>query len=261
MIKDDFYEEKFYVVKNTSLLEALEGYDKQNQYAIKKFLQTASEINGDKEYLVVNHDEPYAQDVYDLIKQNTKQIVCFVGRAGSGKDYQCSLLQEKGFTKLAFADALRDIAFSALCIDKEWGMANYEEIKADDEFISVKGIYTPSNLSFRKFLELLGTQGIRKYDEGFWVKALCNIIFKQDLKRVCISDMRFVNEYLKTREFAQQQGYEFKCVFCDYHSERYQEQNNHESARLANRLCGLGYQDLQEIKLEDIEKLVREGLI
>ncbi len=34
MIKDDFYKEKFYVVKNISLLKALESYDEQAQYVI-----------------------------------------------------------------------------------------------------------------------------------------------------------------------------------------------------------------------------------
>lgn len=259
MIKDDFYDEKFFVVKNTSLLEALEGYDKQDQYAIKKFLQTASEINGlANEYLVVNQDEPYAQEVYDVIEYNTKKIICFLGRAGSGKDYQCCKLQEKGYTKLAFADALRDIAFSALNVDKEWGMANYESIKADDEFIKVSGVFDCLFLSFRKFLELLGTQGIRKYDEDFWVNALCKTILKKDLKRICISDMRFINEYVKLKDFAQKHGYEFKCIFCDYHSDRYQEHNNHESAALANALCDRHFKDLQEITYEDLKQYIKE---
>ena len=100
MEKDEFYKEKFFVVKNDVIKEELD-YLRQQDDAIYEnilaFLRNISNANGEKEYLVVNQDEPYAQQVYDLIKENEKKkIVAFIGRAGSGKDFQCNILEKHG---------------------------------------------------------------------------------------------------------------------------------------------------------------------
>lgn len=187
-------------------------------------------------------------------------IVAYIGKAGSGKDYQCKLLTKLGYKKIAFADALRDIAFSSLDVDtsmydEEEYNHFYNVMKETWDCITVK--YDSSILkkfNFRRFLENLGTQGIRKYDNDFWVRSVINEIKKNDYKKVCISDMRFPNEYNKLREFAEENGYVFRCMFCDYRSDRYQEVNTHESARLSNWLSEQGYSDLEEIRSEDIQR-------
>ena len=49
-----------------------------------------------------------------------RKIIAFAGFQGSGKDYRCQQLVKQGnYKQLAFADALRDIAFSSLSINKE----------------------------------------------------------------------------------------------------------------------------------------------
>lgn len=187
------------------------------------------------------------------------EIVAFIGRAGSGKDYQCELLSKKGYKKLAFADALRDIAFSSLGLDTKSCMPYYDYMKADSNCIEIKvGEAYKRNISFRSFLEYLGTQGIRKYDNNFWVNALLNTIYNERYDKVCISDMRFANEFRLTDKFAKENGYKFKCIFCNYYSNRYQENNNHDSARLSNSLVKLGYKDLQELTLQDIDLAQRQ---
>lgn len=191
-----------------------------------------------------------------------KQIISFIGRAGSGKDYQCNLLEKQGYKKLAFADALRDIAFSSLGLDVNLSLKHYESLKSIN-CIEITDRYENSlwqhvQMNFRKYLELLGTQGIRKYDNDFWVKCLIKTIKDNKLDLVCISDMRFANEYYCIRNFAQENNYNFKCVFCNYHSDRYQHVNNHESARLANNLVNLGFKDLQELTYKDIDLADRQ---
>lgn len=184
-------------------------------------------------------------------KKSIKRIITFIGRAGSGKDYQCTLLEEQGFKKLAFADALRDIASKSLMISDEELKEHYEWMKQNN-CICVKTEKMTWWLNFRTFLERLGTNGIRKYDPDFWINCLLKIIEDNKYDKICISDMRFINEYIKIREFALNNNYEFKCIFCDYHSNRYQENNNHETAKLSNKLCEKGYKDLQEVQYEDI---------
>ena len=58
------------------------------------------------------------------------------------------------------------------------------------------------SFNFRAFLEKLGTQGIRKYDNDFWCKCLVNTLKEKNYKKVCISDMRFINEYSYSETFS-----------------------------------------------------------
>ena len=107
--------------------------------------------------------------------------------------------------------------------------------------------------NLRDFLQLLGTEGIRRYDKDFWVKCLIKTIEDNNYAKMCISDMRFANEYYLLWEYSRKNDYKFTCIFTDYHSDRYQEENNHESARLSNNLVQLGYKNLQKLEYKDIE--------
>lgn len=255
---DGFYQDKYFVAKNSDINDLLNQIKRECSddffRHVLAFLGDLEKVNTN-EYLVVNQDEPYAEEIYNIIKQNErKQIIAFVGRAGSGKDYQCNLLKEKGFTKMAFADALRDIAFSSFDIPYAFGMERYEEMKANEDCIKVVTEDSAHKVSFRKFLELLGTQGIRKYDNDFWCRALIKTLKDKQYKKVCISDMRFINEYTYLKKFAEENDYVFKVLFCNYRSDRYQDNNTHESARLANYFCTHGYIDLQEITDDDMQQ-------
>lgn len=262
MEKDEFYKEKFFVVKNDVIKEELDYLRQQDDTIyenILAFLRNISNANGEKEYLVVNQDEPYAQQVYDLIKENEKKkIVAFIGRAGSGKDFQCNILEKHGYKKLAFADALRDIAFTSLGLkndeDPEYYSQHYEWYKAHDCITIYDHNSDGRDMNFRRFLELLGTQGIRKYDPDFWCRCLTNVIKIHNYNKICVSDMRFLNEYYWLQQFAVQHGYEFEVIFCDYKSDRYQKDNPHQSAKMGNYFATHGYVDLQPITEEDMLK-------
>lgn len=198
-----------------------------------------------------------------------KEIVAFIGRAGSGKDYQCSLLWDKGYQCLAFADALRDIAFASLNMDMSTYKAKdynqfYDTMKKQWDCITVKyGESIVHQFNFRRFLEQLGTQGIRKYDNDFWcrcvIKQLNDWLDKGE-QSFCISDMRFINEYVALRDWCREHDYKFRVVFCDYHSDRYQEYNEHESARMGNYFAEKGLPDLTEITEDMMDEYVMSTL-
>lgn len=185
----------------------------------------------------------------------TKKIIAFAGRAQSGKSYRCGQLVKQGnYKQLAFADALRRIAFTSLGIPMEKGMPQYEWLKTHPCIQIEMGDNNYSTLNFRKFLEYLGTEGIRHYDNDFWCKCLLKDIDDTDENtNICIADLRFYNEYKYLKEYCDKKGYEFSFIFCDYHSEGYQEFNTHASARLANFLKEVGYQDGDEISDEDMQ--------
>ena len=73
---------------------------------------------------------------------------------------------------------------------------------------------------------------------------------------ICVSDLRFHNEYKALKNYCDEHGYEFEFIFCDYHSDRYEENNGHASARLAAFLKEVGYEDGDHIKDEDMQHYI-----
>lgn len=237
---------------------ALQALSEDEAVLLDKLLHKIEQKYPEDMYIGISIKDSCFPAVWEIIKEmDEKKIVAFIGREGSGKDYQCGLLKQKGFIQLAFADALRDIAFSALNLPKDWAKENYEALKTDSSFITMQHEGFHSSFNFRKFLEFLGTQGIRKYDPDFWCHALVNTIKANNLHKICVSDMRFINEYETLKEFSKKHGYKFNVIFCDYHSERYKADNNHESARLGNYFAEQGYLDLSPITEEDFAEYSR----
>ncbi len=166
-----------------------------------------------------------------------KKVIAFLGFQGSGKDYKCKQLEMQGYRRVAFADALREVAFSMLNIPFNEGMRKYDELKKTELI---------NGFTFRNILEHLGS-GIRKYDKDFWVKTILKDI-KNSTENICISDMRYVNEYKIISEFCKENNIEFHAYLSDYHSDRYDSNNTHVSAQLASYLVkDLHLQDLQEV--------------
>ena len=181
-----------------------------------------------------------------MVKTMKRKVIAFCGFEQSGKDYSCQrLMATMGFEKVAFADALREVAFKTLGMTVEDGMKKYEELKSNPVY---------GKLTFRNILENLGSS-IRRYDRSFWAKTVLVKIL-ETTKNVCISDLRYANEYKIVKQFCEERGIEFKLVFCDYHSEKYNDKNPHESARLARYLKDLGYKDQQYVSEIDIDTYI-----
>lgn len=172
-----------------------------------------------------------------------RQVIAFCGSQGSGKDYNAQrLIMTRGFRKVAFADALRKVAFEILNIPFEEGMKKYDELKKTNLL---------PNLTFRNILENLGS-GVRGYDKDFWVKATIKDIEK-DAKDICISDLRYYNEYKVLKDYCEKHDINFCLIFCDYEKNPYKWDNPHESAQLAHYLKNLGYQNMQTVLDVDME--------
>ena len=171
-----------------------------------------------------------------------RKVVAYCGFEKTGKDYSCQrLIETMGFEKVAFADALRESAFCILGIPVKEGMERYEELKKTK---------LVNNLTFRNILENLGS-AIRRYDKDFWAKTVV-VKIKETYKNICISDLRYKNEYTVVKDFCDKNKIDFKLVFCDYRSEDYNDNNPHESAQLARYLKDIGYEDQDIVREEDI---------
>lgn len=171
-----------------------------------------------------------------------REVIAFVGRQGSGKSYQSKkLVEERNFLKLSFADPLREIAFNVIGMDFEEGMKQYAELKKTEII---------NGLNFRNILENLGAS-VRKFDKDFWARALVTQVSKCS-DNIVIDDLRYPNEYIALKNFCATKGVAFKVYYCNYHSDVYDGDNQHESAGLSNYLAQLGYQDLQMVEYKDI---------
>lgn len=129
-------------------------------------------------------------------------IIGFVGLARAGKDSAAkTLIQKFGFTRVSFADPLKQIAY-----DIDPLIANDTHLA---EVVDEQGweIAKDEYPECRRFLQRIGTEGLRKnVDNDFWVNLALSKMKNADEKNYVITDMRFLNEYEKVRDFATQGG-------------------------------------------------------
>ena len=115
-------------------------------------------------------------------------IIGLAGKARAGKDTVANILvAEHGYTRVAFADALKDIAYQLNPLvpygDTAERLVDLVDTQGWDE---AKSLY-----DVRAFLQNLGV-AVRQYDADFWVKAALRIHSGDE--NIVISDVRFPNE-------------------------------------------------------------------
>lgn len=182
------------------------------------------------------------------------KVICFIGCIGGGKDYQAKeYIKKHPQTKhINFADELREMAWDILGCKPFYGN-QYDAFKKT-HFRDCGDTEAEISFTGREFLQRLGTEALRKRDPNFWVKCWINKVqeaLNGGFDVVC-SDCRFENEL----RFALGLNYaanlhnpcETQFVFCDYHSDRYDSLNAHESEKLAQTIKKSGeFDDLQII--------------
>lgn len=122
-------------------------------------------------------------------------LIGLTGEAGVGKDTVADYLVTRyGFEKKSFAAPLKAVL---LAMDPIIGphpmrpghVIHLGQALQDMGEDAVKNLFP----LYRKYLERLGTEGIRNIDQDFWVKAATNSLDKEKGKYV-FTDARFPNE-------------------------------------------------------------------
>jgi hypothetical protein len=139
-------------------------------------------------------------------------LVGVTGYAQHGKDTVANLLvAEYGFTRIAFADALKSMAYvlDPIVAPDQWlddghGNALLKEPIRLSQLVDTKGWEFSKQLpEVRRFLQVLGTEGVRDHlGEGSWVQAVHRQ--RESLGTdIVIPDVRFPNEaaYVKEHGF------------------------------------------------------------
>lgn len=123
-------------------------------------------------------------------------IVGIFGKAGSGKDTIANyMIENLGYTKIAFADVLKDI----VSVLFSWERHLLEgDTKESREFRETKDMWWSNKLGKeitpRLMLQQIGTDLFRNhFDKNIWLHVIERKIRKYD--KVVISDIRFPNEH------------------------------------------------------------------
>ena len=168
-------------------------------------------------------------------------VKVFIGVIGSGKDYQCGLLEKEGYVRIGFSDGVRSLTWKFLNWEPEDSL-RYELFKS--QYFRIFGERLPG----RQILQRVGTI-MREKDKDFWARKWYNTVLSLDFNevgKICVSDCRYSNEVDFIKRFCQEKGFKVEIYFCNFKSERY-ELNSHESEHLARMILSQGFNDMDDI--------------
>jgi len=188
-------------------------------------------------------------------------ITVHIGVIGSGKDYRSGRLEESGYGRADFKDALLDMVSD---------IAGYD-VRADYEWFKDHpvGVMRPANplaeaflrsewkdilqkhpeiITGRRLLQRVGTEAIRKRHPNYWVDQFVAKAEKtlSEGRGVANSDCRFFNEIESIKNFPRGVlggRVSSTFIFCDFRSARYNPKFDHASERLAQTFLGMGLRD------------------
>ena len=126
----------------------------------------------------------------------TGKILGLCGLIGSGKGTVADILVQQGFTKLSFADRLKDGVAAMFGWDRQMLEGDTEESRKwreDVDFFWTRELGT--EVTPRLVLQLYGTECMREgFYDGIWVSLVKQEILKNPNGNYVIPDVRFQNE-------------------------------------------------------------------
>lgn len=112
------------------------------------------------------------------------QLIALTGRMHAGKDTLAEVFIQAGYTRVAFADPLKECV--ALIADEP--VEPYHDPEA-------KELFGPLGMTRRKSLQLFGTEGVRNiFGPDVWAVRLLRRWVREGRPRWVITDCRFENE-------------------------------------------------------------------
>ncbi len=124
----------------------------------------------------------------------TPRLIGLTGYAGAGKDLVAALLSMRGYTRMAFADAVREEAVTL--IGQEAPAELDEDLRKmlSSGALSRLDFYSKPTLpSVRRILQQYGSEYRRAQDPRYWVNIVEEKV-KTTTSPIVISDVRFPNE-------------------------------------------------------------------
>jgi hypothetical protein len=132
-------------------------------------------------------------DGHDIIESWLPQFVGLHGYAGAGKDSVAKILGDYGYTRVAFADKLREALYvlnPVVLTDADGDYIRIQDIVDDIGWEEAKRKYP----EIRRMLQVIGTEvGREMIDQNVWVDAAFKGLDKD--KKYVFTDLRFENEH------------------------------------------------------------------
>lgn len=240
----------------------------QEIYADGKCLgcRSGAYTHADERLCTMCYTSPFRVAARAAKAAQTTTVVAFIGVIGSGKDYSANKLVETGYyERVDFKDGLLDLASDIVGYDVradyDWfkkypvGVMRPANILQEPGYEKVNEVFLaehPLTMTGRRLLTRLGTEGMRKRDENYWVKQFISAADKVRAKGkvIATADCRFFNE-IRAVQYMDPNA---KFIFCDYRSSRYNPSLDHASEHLAQRLLAQGLKDGDEIKQVHIDE-------
>lgn len=121
-----------------------------------------------------------------------KRVILLNGLPRSGKDTCADYLVSKhGYTKLAFADAIKEILSTGLCISVE----QLDTLKNENAIIHTLG-RDDIQISVRELVKHFGSEGMKpKFGHDVWSRLVYEKIHSLKTHKIVVSDFRFLVEY------------------------------------------------------------------
>lgn len=166
-----------------------------------------------------------------MTDKNKKELVAVLGLYGSGKSYITKPYTRQGFTKMSFADPLREIAFKILGYTGK--ILNYDEFKKSSLNLK-KNLFKKEKLNTgRQVLQQTGSVIKDLFGQTVWADLLTKSVL-DNKQNVIIDDVRFdyeVQSILKLKRH----GYKVTFIWACYEKNDYTNalKDEHESEKLA----------------------------
>lgn len=132
-------------------------------------------------------------DGHDIVESWLPQFIGLHGFAGVGKDAVAEILSDYGYTRVAFADKLREALYvlNPVIVFDEYGYElRVQDLVDNLGWDDAKRQYE----EIRRMLQVIGTEvGREMIDQNVWVDAAFKGLDKD--KKYVFTDLRFENEH------------------------------------------------------------------
>jgi hypothetical protein len=133
-----------------------------------------------------------------------RKLIGLSGFAGSGKDTLANILvNDYNFTKVSFADRLKDTVSTIFGWDRSWLEGDTPETRIWREQTDT---YWSKELGYditpRLMMQRVGTDSLRKgFSDRIWILIVKQVIEQYPDKNIVVPDVRFYNERQLIRDF------------------------------------------------------------
>lgn len=178
------------------------------------------------------------------------KVIMFGGKSRSGKDTAVNFLNRYGYSRVAFADKIKDISIDLYGLSKDQVYTNLKDV-VDDRY----------SISPRHILQETG-ESQRGIYEDIWARYTFEGTIKdkylKGIRQFCISDWRYKSEAIYAKNWAEKTGNEVVLVKIERPGIEALTNPSHKSEIDLDDYLDYDYKIINNSTLEDFLEQVKE---